>query len=175
MLNKRMVDGCDGSPFRVARIGKQEVGPRCQGKLRLVMHSSERQVLVQDFPVGREARCDGSRSQDSECRGSQESQVGGPSGGVSSSAVTTLVAPVLVSQGQRDPLSRETTEIYSHSSGGQKSRIKVLAGLVPFKTLRSGVSFLPHQLLGGPRCPWFVAAALQPLPPSSCGLSLWPP
>lgn len=113
LLNKRMVDGCDGSPFRVARIGKQEVGPRCQGKLRLVMHSSERQVLVQDFPVGREARCDGSRSQDSECRGSQESQVGGPSGGVSSSAVTTLVAPVLVSQGQRDPLSRETTEIYS--------------------------------------------------------------
>lgn len=36
-------------------VGKQEVGPSCQGKLRLVMPSSEHQAVVQDFSVGREA------------------------------------------------------------------------------------------------------------------------
>ena len=61
----------------------------------------------------------------------------------------------------------------SHSSGSQKSKVKVSSGaMAPPRPLRT--SALSLQLLGAAGIPWPVATLLQPLPLWSHGAFTWP-
>lgn len=63
----------------------------------------------------------------------------------------------------------KTTEVHSHSSGGQRSEIRVSAGPAPSEGSRG--ESIPHLFcsLGAPGAPWLVATSPQSLPPFSRG------
>ena len=81
-----------------------------------------------------------------------------------------LSSTVLASQGCSDKLP-QTWNLFSHSSGGQKFKLKGSAKLIPSggSDGDSRSTPLPSLLVAAsdPRVPWLVAASLQSLPPSS--------